>query len=240
MCTVSFVSRNGKTIITSNRDEKMARPAAFEPNIYLINNQKICFPKDPKAGGTWFATTENGKILVLLNGAEKTHIDENYSNKSYQKSRGLIVLEIISNNPSLDFWHEMDLQNIEPFTLILFEQEKLFQLRWDEKQKETIELNTNNPYIWSSSTLYSAEIQQKRELWFKAFLEDKKEISSSQLIDFHSNKQNETNQNGLIINRNNITKTQSITQAIAEKNKITVLYQDLITYKNFEKTMLTI
>jgi len=66
MCTVSFVNANGKIIITSNRDEQTIRPSAIEPKNYLINNKNIIFPKDKKAGGTWFAINEHSTVLVLL------------------------------------------------------------------------------------------------------------------------------------------------------------------------------
>ena len=89
MCTVSFVNANGKIIITSNRDEKIIRPKAIEPKSYCINNKNILFPKDPKAGGTWFAVDEYSNIIVLLNGADEKHIVTG----NYKKSRGLIVLE---------------------------------------------------------------------------------------------------------------------------------------------------
>lgn len=68
MCTVSFVCANGRIIITSNRDEQIGRPSN-PPKNYLINNKKIIFPKDPKAGGTWFVVDDDATVLVLLNGA---------------------------------------------------------------------------------------------------------------------------------------------------------------------------
>ena len=133
MCTVSFVNANGKIIITSNRDEKTLRPNAIEPKNYLINNKKIIFPKDKKAGGTWFAIDEHSTIIVLLNGAEEKHLLK----ESYRKSRGLIVLDLISSKSAIQAWKFIDLENIEPFTIVLFENQKLYQLRWDETQKST-------------------------------------------------------------------------------------------------------
>jgi len=160
MCTVSFVSSNGKTIITSNRDEKVIRPSAIEPKNYLINNKNIIFPKDAKAGGTWFAVDESGTILVLLNGANEKHIVKS----SYRKSRGLIVLDIISNLSPKDFWHEINLDNIEPFTLVLFQDNELFQLRWNGIINECTTLDAKKNHIWSSVTLYSKEIREIVEL----------------------------------------------------------------------------
>ena len=66
MCTVTYIPTKNGCIITSNRDEKIAREKAISPQEYEIEGEKIIFPKDPKAGGTWMANT-NSKIIVLLN-----------------------------------------------------------------------------------------------------------------------------------------------------------------------------
>ncbi len=145
MCTVTYVSTNSKVIITSNRDEKVLRQKAILPKDYLINGKKITFPKDPKAGGTWFAVAEEGTISVLLNGANEKH----ELREKYRKSRGLIVLDIISaENPLLE-WEMIDLEGIEPFTIVLFHQNKLYQAQWDEISKTLAALNANENYIWS-------------------------------------------------------------------------------------------
>ncbi len=88
MCTVSFVSSNDKIIITSNRDEKVIRPSAIEPKNYSINNKDIIFPKDPKAGGTWYAIDENGTVLVLLNGASEKHNSSSVQKKPWADCLG--------------------------------------------------------------------------------------------------------------------------------------------------------
>ena len=157
MCTVSFVCANGKIIITSNRDEPIVRPSS-PPKSYRINNKKIIFPKDPKAGGTWFAVDDDATVLVLLNGAAEKHQWQ----PPYRKSRGLIVLDIISEVNPLQSWESIDLDVIEPFTMVLYQEQKLYQLRWNGDQKETLILDTSKQYIWSSSTLYSQEIRNKR------------------------------------------------------------------------------
>lgn len=228
MCTVSFVCSNDKIIITSNRDEQLLRPA-IEPKNYLINNKKILFPKDPKAGGTWFATDENANVLVLLNGADEKH----QWKPPYRKSRGLIVIEIISANSPIRFWNEIDLNEIEPFTLVLFENKKLYQLRWNEVEKETISLDTNKNYIWSSSTLYPKEIRIKRAEWFYEFLDEKEAITENEILNFHRYTEDNDIENGLVINRNNKLKTLSITQSVIEKNKVKLTHYDLISNDEF-------
>jgi uncharacterized protein with NRDE domain len=235
MCTVSFVFAKGKAILTHNRDEKVARPSAIEPLKYSINQQNIYFPKDQKAGGTWYAVAENGTVLVLLNGADEKH----NLKPSYRKSRGLIVLELISSNSPIEEWSSIDLSNIEPFTVVLFQYEKLYQLSWNEVDKCTLNLDVNQSHIWSSSTLYSKEIRENRVELFQNFMVSN-EISAEKIFQFHRYAKNDDSENGLIINRNNEMKTLSITQTVIEKNKVVLLYQDLQQQKDFTNTFITI
>ncbi|WP_445452806.1 NRDE family protein [Flavobacterium sp. 25HG05S-40] len=236
MCTVSFVNANGKIIITSNRDEKILRPNAVEPQSYCINNKNIIFPKDNKAGGTWFAINEEATVLVLLNGAEEKHQVQ----EIYRKSRGLIVLDLISSHSVLAEWDAIDLNNIEPFTLVLFENGKLYQLRWNEICKSKLELDIEKNHIWSSSTLYSATIRAERAQWFYTFLDVKQEVNEQELFNFHRYTETENTQHGLVINRNNTLKTLSITQAVIEKNKVAIHYNDLIAERDFSNTFMSI
>ncbi|WP_333599731.1 NRDE family protein [Flavobacterium sp.] len=236
MCTVSFVNANGKIIITSNRDEKTVRPNAIAPKNYHIHNKKIIFPKDSKAGGTWYAIDEHSNVVVLLNGAEEKH----FIREHYRKSRGLIVLDIISSESPIRAWNDIDLNDIEPFTLVLFENQKLYQLRWNEVEKETKELETNQSHIWSSSTLYSKEIRAERAHWFHTFLDTKTQIHEEELFNFHRYTEEDNTDHGLVINRNDVLKTLSITQTVIEQNKVAIHYSDLIAEKEYSNTFISI
>lgn len=222
MCTVTFVPIKNGICITSNRDEKVSRKKAISPQKTTINNKEITYPKDPQAGGTWFAH-DNENVIVLLNGAQEKHI----SKGSYRKSRGLIVLDLISTDDVLSTWKLINLLNIEPFTLVFFNGNQLFQLQWNEVEKSTLELNKSKNHIWSSSTLYSKEIRQERENWFTHFIESTKEITAEDLLHFHQFTENENTNYGLQINRNNILKTVSITQCVMNKT-IDIKYIDLL------------
>ncbi|MGO4906076.1 NRDE family protein [Flavobacterium sp. W20_MBD1_R3] len=236
MCTVSFVATNDKIIITSNRDEKTVRPSAIPPRNYTVNGKNLIFPKDSKAGGTWFVANAEATILVLLNGADEKHEVQ----LPYRKSRGLIVLDMISSLSPKDFWNEIDLDNIEPFTLVLFQNNALFQLRWNGKEKRTTPLDIHQNHIWSSSTLYSSSIREKRADWFHTFMNQNPEITESKMHDFHRYTEEENDENGLVINRNDEMKTLSITQAVIEKNKVAILHYDLIAQQDFSTSFITI
>ena len=236
MCTVSFVNSQEGVIITSNRDEKVIRPSAIAPKNYCRNGKNIIYPKDPKAGGTWFVIDENRTVLVLLNGGKTKHIPELF----YRRSRGLIALDIISSTSPKDFWDQINLEDIEPFTLVLYQQEKLYELIWDGLIKIKTILDANKNHIWSSVTLYPKEIRQKRSNWFMDFLMNKKEISSSEMLNFHRNTEHGDSENGLVINREYVLKTLSITQAVIDKNKCVLRYYDLVKTQDFLSSFISI
>ena len=223
MCTVSFVPLKGSFCITSNRDESVLREKAIPPTKYNINNKEIYFPKDPKAGGTWFAHN-NKNCIVLLNGAEEKHVQK----QNYRKSRGLIVLELVGSENPFKAWELIDLNGIEPFTIILFSEKKLHQLQWNELNKSTLELDITKHYIWSSSTLYEKEVRAERAKWFEDFMNSEKNITKDKLLDFHQFTEKENRNFGLQINRNDHLKTISITQCNIANSDFIFTYIDLL------------
>lgn len=223
-------------MITSNRDEQIIRPSAIAPANYIQNGKNVIYPKDPKAGGTWFAVDAHSTVLVLLNGGFVKHKVA----FSYRKSRGLIALDIIYSDSPKDFWTQINLENIEPFTLVLYQEEKLYELVWDGFSKRMTILDETKNHIWSSVTLYSGEIRKKRFDWFINFLKDKSKISPQDMFDFHRNTEDNDAENGLVINRQNVLKTLSITQVAIELNKGIMRHYDLIQKEDFLTTFISI
>lgn len=232
MCTVSFVRVQDTAIITSNRDEHFQRENATAPDFYQIQNKKLIFPKDAKAGGTWFAAADTGVVAVLLNGAFKKHIAQ----PPYRKSRGLVLLEIIETDEPLSFFRAIDLDNIEPFTIVLYQSGLLHELRWDGNEKHEKALNSNGNYIWSSSTLYTDEVIKHREGLFERFTHSTDLITSSTIYDFHAGNNGDT-ENGFVINRPTGMKTFSITQAVMQDTTVNFLHADLLQQKHYAETM---
>lgn len=233
MCTVSFVHSNSKIIITSNRDEQVSRPA-IEPRQYVLGNKKLFFPKDPKAGGTWFAVDEFSNVIVLLNGASEKHQWQ----PPYRKSRGLIVLDLIAADSPFSAWNEIDLGEIEPFTLVLYQNKTLRQLRWNGSEKESVLLDPQQNYIWSSATLYPENIRDNRAQWFEQFLNTAPNVNEAEMFNFHRYTEDQNQENGLVINRNDSLKTLSITQTVIEQNKVHLMHHDLLGQQEFAQTFL--
>ncbi len=236
MCTVSFVKTAEKVIITSNRDESVIRLNAIHPKNYKVNNKNVIYPKDRKAGGTWYVVDDKGTVIVLLNGADEKHQVQ----PSYRKSRGLIVLDIIGSTSPKECWATIDLENIEPFTLVLYQEGDLYQLRWDGVIKQTLSLDVNQKHIWASATLYPKEIRTKRAALFHSFLDEKQLVTEAEMYQFHRYTEEDNPENGLVINRNNVMKTLSITQSIVQQNKVAIKHYDLINEKEFATSFVII
>ena len=226
MCTVSFYHNNNTTIITSNRDEHTDRPLAHKPKKIELPNGVIYAPIDPQSNGTWIGIKQSGAVFVLLNGAKKKHT----STPPYLKSRGRILIELLD---AVDFekkWKTIPLIGIEPFTLIVYYQDDLYQLYWNGKEKSGTKLLVSKAYIWSSSTLYAPAVKRQREKWFAEFLnKNTKEITGESLWHFHRYTQANNPENGLVINRNNKVKTKNITQCVLNSKSITMKHLDLIS-----------
>lgn len=223
MCTVTFLTVNNRFHITSNRDEKMLRKNAVHPAAYKHDNILLTYPKDADAGGTWIAMKDNGDAAVLLNGAFKSH----GAKPPYRKSRGLIFLDIFSSDSSLKTFNFIPLHNIEPFTIIIFENKNLFECRWDGNKKYQQQLDINKPYIWSSATLYSAEVIQRREEWFNKWLLENPSPSQEDILAFHQFGGEGDAHNDFLMNRNNIMLTVSVTGIELNANSASMHYLDL-------------
>ena len=216
MCTVSFVKNKDVVILTSNRDEKTHR-STIPPKEYKINHQDVIFPKDELAGGTWIALGENGVFCCLLNGAYEKH----FSKGDYRKSRGQIVLDVFRSNSVNDFLKEIQLENIEPFTLIIYEsvKDQLNLLIWDGAEKRISELETNKPHFWGSATLYTKEFTDERKNQFFKHIE----IGSDEKTIFNKHSSLKKN-NGFVLDNREGVETVSVTQIILSKMKGSMTY----------------
>lgn len=223
MCTVSFVPVREKFIITSNRDEKITRENAVRPQPSMYKGQKLFYPKDGDAGGTWIVMKENGDAAVLLNGAFLCHTAE----PPYRMSRGIILLDIFSTErPSVTFT-KIDLSDIEPFTLVLLENNCLYEFRWDGTEKYYRQLSINRSYIWSSATLYDGFAARKREHWFVSFLNKHPMPTQQDIINFHRFTGDGDKKNDLLMTRDGLYSTVSITSILLTKDRASMKYLDI-------------
>ncbi|ULQ54369.1 NRDE family protein [Flavihumibacter fluvii] len=236
MCTVTFIPTTSGVLITSNRDEKIQRSVALPPMFYQLNGIGLVYPKDPDAAGTWIAMQDAGQFGVLLNGAFQKH-EPAYP---YNRSRGLVFLDIVASADMDTAFREIDLGNIEPFTIILFRPGSLTVNRWDGLQKLVQPVPADQPHIWSSATLYDEAMVREREEWFRDWKSLYPNPNVSNILDFHLFGGKSNDFNNIRMNRHGQLLTVSITCIEAGENGAAMHYTDLqngekhhaaITYK---------
>jgi uncharacterized protein with NRDE domain len=223
MCTVTYIPMGAQVFITSNRDEQHTRPSALPPQVYAQEQGAVVYPKDKQAHGTWIAAHENGNVAVLLNGGFQKHIPR----PPYRHSRGKIVPEIVSGNDMVNAFLDYELENIEPFTLVLFGSGKLAECRWDGNEKHHRQLDAGKPYIWSSVTLYDDTTIERRETWFGNWLQTREVLTQESVFAFHQFGGDGDAHNDLRMNRNGKVFTVSITGIALQQSEVVMNYLDM-------------
>ncbi|MBK7008461.1 MAG: NRDE family protein [Saprospiraceae bacterium] len=156
MCTVTYIPQKEGWMLTNNRDETPLR-ASYHLIKKETGGSRLLYPPDEK-GGSWIAMSTPGRVICLLNGAFIKHAHR----PPYRFSRGIIVLAAARAQNKVEFVENLDLEGVEPFTLIWKDDKTFFSLVWDGKESHIQDLNPAQNYIWSSSTLYTDE-QKKGE-----------------------------------------------------------------------------
>jgi uncharacterized protein with NRDE domain len=225
MCTVSFLPlENNDFILTSNRDETPLRKT-IAPDFYTEDNAALLYPKDAFAGGTWIGTSNQKRVICLLNGAFEKHQRKEF----YRKSRGIIVTELLAVEDAVSEIQQTNFIDIEPFTLVLidFKNElKIFELVWDGQNKHFHQLE-HTPKIWSSATLYNEDMKLERQAWFADWLQENKVFSKNKILSFHKDPSKGTKETAVKMKRT-FVETVSITSIIKNKSVLLMNYFDLL------------
>jgi hypothetical protein len=223
MCTVTYIPSRDGFFITSSRDENKGRSRAIPPSYYAMKTGRILFPRDAQAGGSWFAVHENGNALVLLNGARVRHQPA----PPYRRSRGIILLELADTDQPLAHFRKMDLDGIEPFTLVLAEGGLLYECFWDGISAQHSRIDAARPHIWSSVTLYDAAAIAQRRKWFEEWLRENQEPAQDKILEFHQSAGEGDRYNGLLMHRDDHMLTVSISSLQSHPAEGVLRYLDI-------------
>jgi hypothetical protein len=217
--------------LTSNRDES---PSRHSPGLTTLEDtvlDHIHFPLDPSSGGSWIAVSHSGRIACLLNGAFSTFIP----NPPYRISRGQIVMEAARTPDLASYIHDVDLDGVAPFTLVIVDAGKLTELVWDERDKHLRHPDPLKPGIWSSATLYPEDVRKWRSDFFEAWIEDHPSPDREEIIAFHQIKRGD-GQNDFIMNRQDMVKTLSVTNVELKDTSTSIWHLDLERGRREETT----
>lgn len=227
MCTLTYLPLpEDQYILTTNRDESPDRGLASFPEYHHVEGKNIVFPKDPKAGGTWVATSDNGISVCLLNGANEPHD----FNPPYRMSRGKVVMEAIECIKPDEFFKNYDFTGIEPFTMVVLFHDpllKILEFKWDGKDTFLESIDTKKPRLWASAQLYTKESIQNRKTWFKEWLIENKHYSLEAIKDFHENAGFGDLKNDMVMDRGDV-KTVSITSICSLKGVVIMAHHNLL------------
>lgn len=233
MCTLTYLPfENEQFIITANRDESPGRANVSFPAYHQLDSKNIIFPKDPLAGGSWIATSDNGISACLLNGANDPHEPQ----PPYRMSRGLVLLEAIECIKPDEFFKNYDFTDIEPFTMVVFFHDpelKILEFKWDGQQKHLKEFDPAKPHIWASAQLYTSEAVKNRQKWFAKWLSENKNHTVEKIYAFHKNAGSGDLSNDLVMDRGEV-KTVSISHICSRVGSIEIGHENLLMNRKQE------
>jgi uncharacterized protein with NRDE domain len=233
MCTATYIPFHSPGfVLTHSRDEQAARPSSTPPQAFRIGEQLVTFPRDPQGQGTWIATNAQ-RAVCLLNGAFVPHTHKG----GYRHSRGLVPIHYFEFASVDEFYTHYEFNGIEPFTLLCAEVGRLTELRWNGERLYTHEKNAFCPYIWSSVTLYSAVVTEKRESWFREWIAQNSSPSVEAIRHFHKSAGDGDSRNSVRMNRNDELLTLSLTSLLLDGTKAEVLYEDFTQSTVTQKTL---
>lgn len=224
MCTLTYVPQPGQSIITVNRDEAPSR-AASDPIIREVNGRQFWLAPEPVSGGSNFVLDIiNQRLLVLLNGAFKPHKHD----PPYRKSRGVVMMEAFDHGTLRALNAVYDFTDIEPFTLLSFQNMRWEELRWEGTEGHYSTPNADENAIWSSAKLYQPEVVTEREKAFHQYLKESRAVYPQQLFEIHRRPTDDPRGLGFRMNYEDRVKTVSVTQLILKEGRVSLRYIDLI------------
>lgn len=225
MCTVTYVPSKKGFVFTSNRDEQTSRKTLAPAN-YKEENINLFYPKDEVAGGTWIGLSEQNRLVCLLNGGFVYH-DPTIK---FPKSRGVVVKSILTSKDLLNTLNSIDLNGVAPFTLIVVdwsEENIIYELVWCRQEKKVTELAVEQPYIWSSSTLYTDDMKILRKKWFDKDVVLTEGDIEEKVLKFHQNENLGDVEIAPKMKRD-VVETISTTMVVQHKSKLSMEYHDYV------------
>ncbi len=93
------------------------------------------------------------------------------------------------------------------------------------------------PHIWSSVTLYPAEVIEKREGWFRDWCRQNPAPSVADIRHFHLTAGEGDSRNSLLMNRNNELLTLSLTSIASQESGTEIIYEDFMAQTYTRQTI---
>lgn len=224
MCIVNYIPLgNDSFALTHSRDESIKRPLASSPLLKEINGQKHVFPIDPLGKGTWIGMSENGRVACILNGSDEWHKHD----PPYRHSRGLIIPAYFSSSSFYEFFRNYNFEGLEPFTLVVFEQQKIYIGTFDGTESAIKILDKSKAFLLTSAKLYSQESTLDKKLKFNNWWDTYPKVTYSEIVN-HNLKWRYENELDKSLTNGHPVQTVSLTAIYYNPKKTRMDYYDLV------------
>lgn len=164
MCTLTVKRKDGRVLVTMNRDEKKDRVPETPPYEWL--SPKIFAPQDGKGLGTWAAINAKGQIACLLNGYQ-----QQYLGTDVLKSRGEIIPAVLSAQEPYEAAKKMEVDKYASFDLFVIDGAELKHYSWNGQDYNHRYIDGQEWFFFTSSSWNQQSVKQARqnayENWFE-------------------------------------------------------------------------
>lgn len=153
MCTLTILKQDDNILAVMNRDDDKNRQ---EGEVKDLGSVKC--PIDLRSGGTWIGINNDGVSGFLLNRYDEHHIE-------HKISRGEIVPKVLDNgnvDDCIAFFKKMNLEKYTPFCLVLLSHETLVKFDWNGANLTQENIDLQQYYVLTSSSLKEQEVKQWR------------------------------------------------------------------------------
>jgi hypothetical protein len=169
MCTMTIVAHEGGTRVVFNRDEQRTRPDAIPPRLKRSEGRLICYPVDPRGGGTWIGVSDTGVVAALLNRSGTQR-----SCPGPSQSRGTVVPAVLRARSIAEAvsivraWLPM---RLAPFRIVICHRTEVY---WADGGGDAIGqihyVPLDRPVLFTSSSLGDATVFEPRKRLFEQLL----------------------------------------------------------------------
>ena len=147
-----------------------------------------------------------------------------------------MLTELIDHPEPYNSFSHIKLYNIEPFTAIIWDDQRLFECRWDSSKKHLKQVDESKPHIWSSVTLYNPEVIEKRNQWFEEWINNNSNPSQKDILHFHQFTGDGDCNNDLKMDRGQVF-TVSVTSLAISGDHALMQYLDLRNDQTFREKL---
>ncbi len=164
MCTASWLTEGDRLHFFFNRDERRTRAIALPPEQRQGDGFAYLSPIDPDSGGTWFAATDRGLILALLN-----RTIDGQPPAAGRRSRGTLIPALVGARDLAavaTLLGELALAECAPFRLFAdLPGRAALGAVWNGRELETQALLTPSGLLCSSSRGDHQVTRERSALW---------------------------------------------------------------------------